>query len=185
MNARCFFVCRALLSLLLFVHSANAGGAYQRTKDGKARVWNNNPQPGDAATWSGDRNAQGYATGHGTLTWYTTERKKVTGSNLSSAKYTVISLYSGNMVRGKLDGPVVNVDANGKTLRGTFVNGTKASDWGTGPAPVSDQRRTGSDAAGAAVEAPAEGPAPAPAVWWWPSTAPRARGPVVPRTPPP
>jgi hypothetical protein len=74
-----------------------------------------------------------------------------------------LTRYSGKMVRGKLDGPVVNVDANGKTFRGTFVNGTKAGDWGTGPAPVPDQRRTGSDSAGAAVEAPAEGPAPAPA----------------------
>jgi hypothetical protein len=74
-----------------------------------------------------------------------------------------VSRYSGKMVRGKLDGPVVNVDANGKTVRGTFVNGTKASDWGNGPAPVPDQRRTGSDSAGAAVEAPAEGPGSAPA----------------------
>jgi hypothetical protein len=167
MNARCFFVCRALLSLLLFVHSANAGGAYQRTKDGKARVWNNNPQPGDAATWSGDRNAQGYATGHGTLTWYTTERKKVTGSNLPSAKYTVISLYSGNMVRGKLDGPVENVSAHGKIFHATFADGRKASDWTAGPAPAPsptgialDQRRNEPGKEEAVLEAPAEGPKP-------------------------
>src|SRR5476651_1167880 len=60
-NSRSFFVCSALL-LLLFANSAFAGGAYQRTKDRKTRVWNNYPQPGDAATWSGDRDADRYAT---------------------------------------------------------------------------------------------------------------------------
>src|SRR3979409_1607149 len=117
MNARCLLVYGVLL---LFVHSAIAGGPYERTKDGKARVWNNYPQAGDAATWSGGRDAQGYATGYGTLTWYTTERKIVTGSPLPALKHAVVSRYSGVMVRGKLDGSVVNVDANGKTFHGTF-----------------------------------------------------------------
>ena len=164
MNARCFFVYAVLL---LFVHSASAGGAYQRTKDGKARVWNNNPQPGDAATWSGGRDAEGYATGYGTLTWYTTERKRVTGSNLPSAKYTVISLFSGNMVRGKLDGPVENVSAHGKIFHATFADGRKASDWSAGPAPAPSPTGIAVDQQGnepvkeeAVLEAPAEGPKP-------------------------
>jgi hypothetical protein len=162
-TARRLFVCSALL---LFANAAYGGGTFQRTKDGQTFVWNNAPRSGDQATWSGKRDAQGYATGYGTLTWYSkAKRTVVTGSNIPSAqgRSVVVSRYSGKMVRGKLDGPVVNVDANGKTFRGTFVNGTKASDWGTGPTPVPDQRRTGSDSGGAAVEAPAEGPAPAPA----------------------
>ena len=166
MNARCFFVYSAVLSLLLFVHSANAG-AYQRTKDGKARVWNNYPQPGDMATWSGDRDTQGYATGYGTLTWYTTERKRVTGSNLPSLKHAIVGSYSGVMVRGKLDGSVVNVDANGKTFHGTFVDGRKGNDWAPGSAPASspggialDQRSNEPVKEEAVLEAPAEGPKP-------------------------
>jgi hypothetical protein len=132
-NARSIFFGGALL--LLFATSAYAGGKYQRTKDGRTRVWNNYPQAGDAATWSGNRDAYGYATGSGTLTWYTTERKTLTGSNLATAQYKESSSYSGTMIRGKLDGMVVNVDANGKTFHGIFIDGRKTSDWAAGPAP--------------------------------------------------
>lgn len=146
MNARYLFVYGALLFVL--ANGVDAEGTYQRTKDGRTRVWNNNPKRGDAATWSGDRDKDRYATGYGTLTWYTMKRQSVTGSNLPSAKYTVISHYSGIMVKGKLDGMVENVDANGKIFHGTFIDGRKGNDWIAGPAsgPVStaialDQRR--------------------------------------------
>jgi hypothetical protein len=145
-NSRSFFVCSALL-LLLFANSAFAGGAYQRTKDRKTRVWNNYPQPGDAVTWSGDRDADRYATGSGTLTWYIVERKYQTGSYLPSVAHTTVIRYSGNMVRGKLDGPVVNVDENGATFHGKFANGRRVGEWAPGPAPspsrtgVADQRK--------------------------------------------
>lgn len=150
MNSRSFFVCCALL-LLLFANGAFAGGAYQKAKDRKTRVWNNYPQPGDAATWSGDRDADRYATGSGTLTWYITERKYVTGSYLPTAAHITIIRYSGNMVRGKLDGPVVNVDENGATFHGKFANGRRVGDWVAGPASspsrtgVTDQRHKEAD----------------------------------------
>ena len=96
-NAQRLFVYSTVL--LLFANGARAGGIYQRTKDGRTRVWNNNPRAGDAATWSGDRDKDRYATGYGTLTWYTTERKIVTGSHLPSPKYRLVGHYSGNMVR--------------------------------------------------------------------------------------
>jgi hypothetical protein len=131
-NVRSLFIYGTLLFVL--ANGAYAGGAYQRTKDGKTRVWNNNPQPGDMATWSGDRDKEKYATGYGTLTWYTTQRKDVTGSNLPAAKYTLLSHYSGIMVRGKLDGVVENVDADGKIFHGTFIDGRKGNDWTAGPA---------------------------------------------------
>jgi len=61
--------------------------------------------------------------------------------------HTTIIRYSGNMVRGKLDGPVVNVDENGATFHGKFTNGRRVGDWVAGPASspsrtgVADQRR--------------------------------------------
>jgi Flp pilus assembly protein TadD len=111
-----FIACTALLG---FSSSAYAGGGvYQRTKGGHTIVWNNYPRPGDEASWSGGKDGQGYATGDGTLTWYT---RGVLGSR-----------YTGRMIRGKLNGPVTNVDANGGTFRGTFVNGSKSADWAEG-----------------------------------------------------
>jgi hypothetical protein len=159
-TARRLFVCSALL---LFANAAYAGGAFQRTKDGQTFVWNNNPKSGDQAAWAGKRDTNGYATGYGTLTWYTTERKTVTGSNISPARghAVLVSRYSGKMVRGKLDGPVVNVDANGKTFHGAFVNGSKAGALFAGPAPAVDQPANKSVHIEAAPKAPAEGPAPA------------------------
>ncbi len=161
MTARCLFVCS--LPVLLLANGAYGGGTYQRTKDGQALVWNNYPKRGDEATWSGSRDSNGYATGYGTLTWYRGERTIVTGSNIPSARghAAVVSRYSGKMVRGKLNGPVVNVDANGKTFHGTFVNGTKAGDWAAGPALVPDKRPNEGVYVGAGVvESPAEGPVP-------------------------
>ena len=164
-KARWVFVYGALL--LLLADGAYAGGTYQRMKDGKTLVWNNYPRRGDAATWSGRRDANGYATGHGTLTWYTKGRRIVTGSNLPSPRDSVIGRYSGKMVRGKLVGPVVNVDANGQTFHGTFANGKKTRDWAVGPAGRQSSSRgesartdssNESPRQAAAAEAPAEGP---------------------------
>ena len=96
-------------------------GNYQPTKDGKTFVWNGTPRPGDAATWDGDRDKEGYATGFGSLTWYT-------------ASGNVFALYYGNMVHGKFEG-LVNVHSRGKTGHAMFVDGERNSPWATGPAP--------------------------------------------------
>jgi len=146
------------------VNSAH-GGVYQRTKDGKALVWNNYPEAGDEATWSGDRDAHKYATGAGTLTWYRVARKVVTGSNLPSVKgsTTLISRCSGEMVQGKFDGQVTIVDAKGKTFHGMYVDGNKSGDWAAGPPPAAPEQRANKSVRReeANVEAPAEGPPPA------------------------
>jgi hypothetical protein len=174
-NMRWIFVYGAML--LLCAHGAYAGGGkYQRTKDGKALVWNNHPLPGDAATWSGDRDPEKYATGYGTLTWSRRENKSRTGSNIPIPQHIELTRYSGMMIRGRLDGPVVNVDANGKTFHGTFADGRKTKDWAAGPAPSASssqeesvQPAAGSDVAAnqqhndsvnrdTVVEVPAEGP---------------------------
>ena len=119
MIARLFCSC-GLLSLL-FGHTAFGEGTYQRTKDGKTLVWNNDPKPGDVATWFGDRDAEGYATKVGTLTWYT-------------ADGLLDGRYFGNMVRGKFDG-MVNVHFQGKTDHAIFVDGQRRSRWVAGRAP--------------------------------------------------
>src|SRR3984893_11616965 len=106
-TARCLLVCS---SLLLFANGA-VGGVYQRTRDGRTYVWNHYPKPDDEATWSGERDSNGYATGYGTLTWYKVQRPIVTGSNIppsrgGAAGGVVSTRYSGKMFRGRLCGTV-------------------------------------------------------------------------------
>jgi hypothetical protein len=116
---RLHYICG--LILLVFAGAALGEGRYQRTKDGKTMVWNNDPKRGDAATWFGDRDAEGYATKVGTLTWYT-------------ANGTVYARYFGNMVRGKFDG-MVNSHSKGKTDHAIFVDGQRTTRWVAGRAP--------------------------------------------------
>jgi len=123
-NIRSLFVCSALL---LFASVAYGAGSYQPTRDGKALVWNDSPKRGEEVTWSGRRDKNGFAAGSGTLTWYQVEPKIVTGSNIPDTRRyaVVISRCSGKMVEGKFEGAVTYVDADGKRLQATFVNGGK------------------------------------------------------------
>src|SRR5438105_12646082 len=132
MNSRWLFLCRVLLAVV-FATAAYAEGTYQRTKDRKTLVWNSDPRPGDSATWSGARDEHGYATGYGTLTWFTAKPSLLTGSNIPSAKYTVFGRYSGNMIQGKLDGPVT-LNVKGNTFHAAFEDGNRDTDWYAGPA---------------------------------------------------
>lgn len=106
---------------------ALADGNYQRTKDGKTVVWNDNPRPGDAAAWSGDRDRDGYAAGFGTLTWYSI-------GNGTEPKQTLYAYYFGNMVRGKFHGPV-NGHSKGVTNHALFIDGKRTGRWAAGPVP--------------------------------------------------
>jgi hypothetical protein len=159
-SGRFLFVCGALL---VFANVAFGDGNYQRTKDGKTLVWNNHPKPGDEAKWSGDRDREGYASGFGTLTWYTT-RESETGS-ANSALY---AHYWGNMVRGKLNGPV-NSHSKGKTNHAVFAEGVRTTRWAAGPAPSQIVAEPAKRFAGAKPETPnaqrpTEGLLPRPAV---------------------
>src|SRR5262249_22837927 len=117
--------------LILARVALGAAGAYQQTRDGKTQVWNGNPKPGDSASWQGSRDKEGYATGFGTITWY-------------NANGTVSAVYYGNMVNGKLEGPVnAHVGYSGMiwftssrwTAHAYFVDGSQATAWARGPAP--------------------------------------------------
>jgi hypothetical protein len=167
--ARCFILCNCLLLLVQAAH----GGAYQRTKDGKTLVWNNYPSKDDVASWSGARDASGYATGKGTLTWYQTEKGFRTGSLLpAKGSIVAVSRYSGKMVRGKFNGPVLNVDADGKKFQLTFVDGVKRRDRTPEPTPVPDQQHNEHLSEITAASTPAEGPAPSPTITESPTATP-------------
>jgi hypothetical protein len=145
-----FIVFGASLLLLILAKGALADGAYQRTEDRKKTfVWNNNPKPDDTATWSGGRDAEGYATGPGTLQWFRRDRSFTTGSNVFSPKKTLISSYSGTMVHGKFSGSVMTVD-HGKTYHATFVDGHEKGRWTAGPVVTKAE----SAETGAAAEKP-------------------------------
>src|SRR6266404_9477916 len=116
------------LAVLMFATVALGDGTYQRTRNAKTLVWNDDPQPSDEASWSGAREREGYAHGFGTLAWYTNTKKDGTGS----AKSELYARYWGNMVRGKLDGPV-NVHSKGKTRHAIFADGVRMTRWDPGP----------------------------------------------------
>src|SRR4051812_10390885 len=116
--------------LLLVRSSAFADGTYQVTRDGKTLVWNDEPKPTDRATWSGDRDRNGYASGFGTLTWYTVK----SDSGDEDSKQTIYTRYFGNMVRGKFAGPV-NGHSKGVTAHALFSEGKRLSRWAPGPVP--------------------------------------------------
>jgi hypothetical protein len=101
-NTRRLFVYSGLLVLL--ITGTAFAGRYQRTKDNKTRVWNENPKPGDLVTWSGARDAKGYASGYGTVTWFTPQNELETGSHIARQRhYTVSRRESGMMVHGKFE----------------------------------------------------------------------------------
>jgi hypothetical protein len=156
-TARCLFVGTTLILLL---DAVGAGGIYQHTRDGRTLIWNNYPSPDDEVTWSGSRDSKGLASGYGSLTWYKVQRAIVTGSNIApstghGANAVVTNRYSGKMIRGKFDGPVVNVDARGKIFHGTFVDGKKATDWVAGAPPRPDEQSTERVSKGAGNAEPA------------------------------
>jgi len=123
------FVYSGLLAILI-TGTAFAGG-YQRTEDGTTRVWNENPKAGDLVTWSGARDAKGYATGLGTVTWFTPQNEVETGSGVAAwlrhigrqQHYIVTSRESGIMVQGKFEHGPANAEPKkkGRTAPGLVV----------------------------------------------------------------
>ena len=125
MAGRFLLFCGTLL--VLTVALARGEGSYQSTRDGKTFVWNNHPDPGDVATWSGGHDPAGYAHGFGLLVWYTKEPGIV--------KPQLYARYWGRMVDGKLEGPV-NVHVKRKTHHAIFIDGTQVTGWTAGTAPT-------------------------------------------------
>jgi hypothetical protein len=110
-----------MLLLASVAFALGATGEYTQTRDGKTTVWNGNPKAGESASWAGSRDKDGYATGFGTITWY-------------NADGTESAVYYGNMVNGKLEGPV-NAHVGRRTAHAYFADGTRETAWARGAAP--------------------------------------------------
>jgi ketosteroid isomerase-like protein len=123
-NVRCLF-----FPLLLIASVTSGAGTYQRTRDGRTLVWNDDPKRGEEATWSGKRDKNRFAIGSGTLTWYKVESTVVTGSSIPDARRhaVVVSRYSGEMVQGKFEGAVIYTGPDGKKSSATFVDGSESA----------------------------------------------------------
>jgi ketosteroid isomerase-like protein len=126
---RALFVCSvALILWSLSIDNAQAG-KYQRARDGQTLVWNNYPQAGDDASWSGDRDENNFATGKGTLTWYHVGQSTQIGTLIPTTRATTLGVYTGKMVRGRFEGAVTTGGKDGLTYHAKFVNGQRLNDW--------------------------------------------------------
>ncbi len=145
-----------LLGLLLVAAARSAcAGAYQRTRDGKTLVWADDPKARYAATWSGGRDSEGYATGNGTLTWFAPERVPLTGTNIPSLRHArVIARTSGTMDHGKF---VTEANANPKAqAQAQRRKNAEPDHAAASPAP----KKSASRAARKTVATPSPSPTP-------------------------
>ena len=102
-------VCAAVVvSLFLLQGGALAAGNWLVTKEGP-KIWNENPQPNETASWSGAADAQGYAAGRGVLKWFVDGKMD--------------SVYEGDFVGGKYNGEGVWTSPSGERYVGDFVDG--------------------------------------------------------------
>lgn len=126
-------ILRLLLVLTLAAWSALALSAdgWLTTREG-AKVWMQGIEPTDAATWSGGQDAEGYATGAGTMQRLahgqlhsTTEgvmnRGRLEGQG--TTRYGDGSMYEGHHVAGLRSGKGVMRWPNGRVYDGQWANG--------------------------------------------------------------
>jgi hypothetical protein len=150
-TARAVFICAAALFLL-----ANGASAarYQKTKDGKTLVWNGLRGVAQEVTWSGLRDLNGYAAGEGTLTWLRLD--------------SVVNRYTGKMVRGRFEGPVIREQGSTR-LQANFANGERVGGWlepGSttiaSPAPTPNQEPENAETPPSELPSPSPSPTPTP-----------------------
>jgi ketosteroid isomerase-like protein len=159
-TVRAVFVCGVALFLWsLSIDNAQAG-KYQRARDGQTLVWNNYPQAGDDASWSGDRDENNLATGKGTLTWYHSEQSTLMGTLIPTTRSRTIGVYTGKMERGRFEGAVTTGGKDGLTYHAKFVNGQRINDWTAEHAAIAAAPAKKAEEIATAI--PAEGPSVAP-----------------------
>jgi hypothetical protein len=111
-------------------------GKYQRTLDKKSHIWNDDPKPWEECNWSGGRDRLNLADGPGTLTWYNDEKGPTTRTRFSAERLHFVSKVTGTMLRGRWEGMVELMDANGHVSHALFDNGKLMMAWTDGPAPA-------------------------------------------------
>jgi hypothetical protein len=125
-------VCAAFL---VCAGSASAG-KYQKTLDKKSHVWNDDPQPWEECNWAGGHDRMNLATGPGTLTWYNDEKGPTTRTRFTAERLHFVSKLTGTMLRGRWEGVVELMDADGRVSHALFDNGKLTTAWAEGPAPA-------------------------------------------------
>jgi len=157
-NTRRLFIYSGLLALL--ITGTAFAGRYQRTRDNKTRVWNENPKPGDLVTWSGARDAKGYATGYGTVTWFNPQNEVETGSHIARQRhYAVSRSESGMMVHGKFEEASAAVEPKKKERSDIFEQRSSAPSTHTDATSTKPQPSPAQEKA----TSPAPTPSPTPA----------------------
>jgi len=140
-----FFVLKASLNTLLHVLVCAAflacaapafAGKYQRTLDKKAHVWNDDPKPWEECNWGGGRDRHNLADGPGTLTWYNDEKGPTTRTQFTAERLHFVSKVTGTMLRGRWEGMVESMNADGHIAHALFDNGKLMTAWVDGPAPA-------------------------------------------------
>ena len=120
-----------IAATLLFVSiGANAGEWIADSKT-KCKVWNDNPQPNETISWSGDC-GDGYAYGSGIIIWYkngkeNTRYKGAMFRGKHAGKGTITwsngDKYEGDFVENQVTGKGTITWSNGDKCTGTFQNG--------------------------------------------------------------
>jgi len=123
--------CIFFLALFLTTGTVLAAGAWVITSDG-AKVWDPDSQPGETASWSGNRDADGDASGDGILQAYVNSQLQITcegplvaGKVTGKGKITWPSgsSYTGDLVNWSFEGHGIYQVANGPSYEGDFVDG--------------------------------------------------------------
>jgi hypothetical protein len=144
-RALAFFVLKTFLRTLrntlactafLVLAASALAGKYQRTLDKKSHIWNDDPKPGEECSWSGTRDGMDLATGPGTLTWYNDEKGPTTRTQFFNERLHFVSKLNGTMLRGRWEGMVEAMDAEGRVSHALFDNGKLAGAWADGPLPA-------------------------------------------------
>ncbi|MDR3561352.1 MAG: hypothetical protein P4N59_07930 [Negativicutes bacterium] len=123
--------CAFLLVLFLTAGTVLAAGTWIITSDG-AQIWDPDPQPGETASWSGDRDANGKANGDGILEAYVNGQLQITyagpmlaGKVTGQGKITWPSgsSYAGDLANWSFEGHGIYQVADGPSYEGDFVDG--------------------------------------------------------------
>ena len=97
-----------IVAALLFVSIAAHAGEWIADSKTNCKIWNDNPQPNETISWSGEC-VDGYAAGTGVNIWYKDGKES--------------ERYEGEMKKGKHDGKGTATLANGLKYEGDWVDG--------------------------------------------------------------